>query len=143
MARRAQRALQAKPPSQRQLRVGEALRHALAELLGRGAFRERALREASITVTEVRVGPDLKHATAFVTPLGGGDAGEILEALRRATPYLRAQVARLVPLKFTPDLVFEADTSFDRAARIDALLRALEEGSEPSEESDSEEGPKR
>lgn len=143
MTRRSQRVLQTKVPSQRQLRVGEALRHALAELLGRGAFREPALREASITVTEVRVAPDLRHATAFVMPLGGGEAGEIVEALRRASPYLRAQIARLVPLKFTPDLGFEADASFDRAARIEALLRAAEGEHERDEDAEAEEGTER
>lgn len=113
-------------PSQRQLRVGEALRHALAEMLARGDFRDPVLREISVTVTEVRTSPDLKRATAFVTRLGGGAMDEVLAALARAAPYLKGQLARKVPLKFTPELTFEADESFDRAARIASLLREEE-----------------
>ncbi|MFQ5958453.1 MAG: 30S ribosome-binding factor RbfA [Alphaproteobacteria bacterium] len=111
-----------KVPSQRQLRVGEELRHALAEVLGRGDLRDPGLSGTPVTVTEVRVSPDLRNATAFVVPLGGGDTETVLAALARATPYLRAQVARLVRLKFAPDFAFRADTSFDQASDIDSLL---------------------
>ena len=110
-------------PSQRQLRVGESLRHALAELLARGAIHDPDVQGAAVTVTEVRVSPDLRHATAYVVPLGGGDAATALGGLRRAAPHIRAQVARMVRLKFAPDFAFEADTSFDAASRIEDLLR--------------------
>lgn len=113
-------------PGQRQLRVGEALRHALAELLTRGDFRDPVLREVPITVTEVRTSPDLKHATAFVTRLGGGAMDEVLAALARAQPYLKTQLARKVPLRFTPELAFEADETFEHAARIARLLHGKE-----------------
>ena len=109
-------------PSQRQLRAGEAIRHALAELLNRRELRDPALQETSVTVTEVRMTPDLKTATVFVTPLGGKDAEPVLEALVRAQPFLRRNVAKAVQLKFAPALRFQLDTSFDTAQRIDALL---------------------
>lgn len=116
--------MSAKAPSQRQLRVGEEVRHALAALFERGDFRDPDLASARITVTEVRASPDLRHMTVFVTRLGGGDASALLSALKRATPFLRARVAEAVRLKFTPDLVFRADTAIDQAARIDALLHS-------------------
>jgi len=110
-------------PSQRQLRVGEELRHALAALLERGAVRDPGLGAASITVTEVRVSPDLRNATVYVMPLGGGDAAGALAALTRAAAYLRRLVAGAVRLRYVPALEFRADATFDEAARIDALLR--------------------
>ncbi len=109
-------------PSQRQLRAGEAIRHALAEMLGRRELRDPALHDTSVTVTEVRMTPDLKTANVYVTPLGGKDAETVLEALVRAQPFLRRNVARAVQLKFAPALRFQLDTSFDTAQRIDALL---------------------
>lgn len=112
-----------KQPSQRQLRVGEALRHALSGALERGNLRDPALRNVSITVTEVRASPDLKNATAFVMPLGGEAADEIVEALGRAAPYLRGVIAREVELRHVPRLQFEVDRSFGQADHIDALLR--------------------
>ncbi len=111
-----------RPPGQRQLRVGEELRHALAEIFGRGGLRDPALKNASVTVTEVRISPDLRNATAFVTPLGGGDATALLTALARAAPYVRGQIGRTIRLRFTPAIAFELDTSFDRVSHIDALL---------------------
>lgn len=111
-------------PSQRQLRMGEELRHALAEVMARGDIRDPVLREAPITVTEVRVSPDLRNATVFVTPLGGEKMGEIVAALQRARGYFRARIARMVEAKFVPDLRFEADRSFETARRIEELLRA-------------------
>ncbi len=111
-----------KPPSQRQRRVGEEVRHALAWTIERGDLRDPALAGVSITVTEVRVSPDLKNATAFVTPLGGGDAAPVLDALRRAAPFLRHEIAAQIQIKYVPRLSFEADTSFDEASHIDALL---------------------
>ncbi len=110
-------------PGQRQLRVGEELRHALAEVFTRGGLRDPALKDASVTVTEVRISPDLRNATAFVTPLGGGDAAALLDALARAAPYIRGLIGRMMQLRFTPAIAFELDTSFERASHIDALLR--------------------
>jgi len=115
-----------KQPSQRQLRVGEELRHALAGILERGSLRDPALREVSITVTEVRASPDLKNATVFVMPLGGAAATDIVDALRRAAPYLRGLVAKQVELRHIPRLQFEVDRSFGDAERVDALLRRPE-----------------
>lgn len=116
-----------KAPSQRQLRVGEEIRHALAMIFERGDLRDPALAGRMLTVTEVRVSPDLKNATAFVTPLGGG-TGEtmraILDGLGRAAPHLRHELGRSVRLKFTPRLTFQGDQSFDEAERIDAMLRS-------------------
>ncbi len=117
----------ARTPSQRQLRVGEELRHALAEVLMRGNLRDPDLRDVSVTVTEVRVSPDLRRATAYVLPLGGDATPPVIAALGRAAPYLRGQIARLVRLKFTPALAFEADTAFDYARQIDRLLDTLPE----------------
>jgi ribosome-binding factor A len=108
--------------SQRQLRVGEALRHVLAELLMRGAVHDPLLAEANLTVSEVRMSRDLRHAVAYVTELGGELRGELLEALERAAPYLRGEAARRIHLKYAPTLVFRVDPSFAEAARIDALL---------------------
>jgi ribosome-binding factor A len=108
--------------SQRQLRVGEALRHVLAELLLRGAVHDPLLAAASLTVSEVRVSRDLRHAVAYVTELGGELRPELLAALARAAPYLRGEAARRVHLKYAPELSFRVDPSFAEAARIDAIL---------------------
>jgi ribosome-binding factor A len=115
----------ARPPSQRQLRVGEEIRHALAGIFQRGELHDPELAGIPITVTEVRAGSDLKSATAYVMPLGGGEEPAVLAALRRAAPYLRGQLAREVSLKFTPSLRFELDRSFAEAERIDGLLRHI------------------
>ncbi|MCW5731134.1 MAG: 30S ribosome-binding factor RbfA [Alphaproteobacteria bacterium] len=112
-----------RPQGQRPLRVGEEVRHALAEILSRGDIRDPDLAGASVTVTEVRVSPDLKNATAYVMPLAGRNAEAIMAALERAAPYLRAQVARAVKLRHAPRIGFRLDTSFDQAGRIDAILR--------------------
>ena len=109
-------------PSQRQLRVGTEIRHALSAVLQRGEVRDPDLEDRSITVTEVRMSPDLKNATAFVMPLGGGAADSVLPALRRNAPFLRRCVATAVPLKFTPQLSFQLDRSFEIAGRIDRVL---------------------
>ena len=108
--------------SQRQLRVGEALRHVLAELLMRGTVHDPLLAEANLTVSEVRMSRDLRHAVAYVTELGGDLRGELLEALTRAAPYLRGEAARRIHLKYAPSLTFQVDPSFAEAARIDTLL---------------------
>ena len=108
--------------SQRQLRVGEELRHALAQLLRPGALRDPALADADITVTEVRMSPDLRNATAFVMPLGGANAAEIIAGLKRCTPFLKTRVARALTLRLVPNLVFALDRAFDSAARISGIL---------------------
>jgi ribosome-binding factor A len=111
-----------KPPSQRQLRVAEEIRHVLAGLFERRDFRDPELAEAAITVTEVRVSPDLKHAIVFFSRLGRADVDALLPALKRAAPYLRGQVAHALRLKFAPDLTFQPDRALDYAAKIDRLL---------------------
>src|SRR5271154_3099347 len=108
--------------SQRQLRVGEELRHVLAKILRDGECRDPVLENASITVTEVRMSPDLRNATAFVMPLAGTNATEVVSGLERSATFLRGLVAREVQLRNTPNLVFALDDSFDRADRISALL---------------------
>jgi ribosome-binding factor A len=107
---------------QRQRRVGEQVRHALSRLLRDGGCRDPVLRDASITVTEVRISPDLRNATAYVMPLGGANAADIAAGLKRSTPFLRALVARDLPLRYAPNLIFALDETFDRADRISALL---------------------
>jgi ribosome-binding factor A len=109
-------------PSQRQLRVGEEIRHALIRIFAEAHWRDPDLAGANITLTEVRIGPDLRNATAFVLPFGGGDAARLVAALNRAAPYLRHELGRAVQLRFLPELKFEADSSFDEAARIRARL---------------------
>lgn len=116
----------AKPPSQRQLRVAEEIRHVLAGVFGRGDIRDPELAGETVTVTEVRIGPDLKRATVFVTRLGRTDAAALLPGLRRAAPYLRAVVAKSLRLRVAPDLSFQADTSLDHAMHVDSLLRRPE-----------------
>jgi ribosome-binding factor A len=113
-------------PSQRQLRVGEELRHALARILGRHELRDPVLQEAVVTVTEVRISPDLRNATAFVMPLGGSGAPEVMAALQRGAAFLRGLLAREVPLRYAPQLRFALDTSFEHASRIEALLHRPE-----------------
>lgn len=109
--------------SQRQLRVGEQLRHILAELLLRGELRDPLLAAAMVTVAEVRISRDLRQATVFVTELGGSLRPEVKAALARAAPYLGGVVGRQMNLKYAPHLSFQADPSFAQAARIDDLLR--------------------
>jgi ribosome-binding factor A len=109
-------------PSQRLLRVGEAIRHALAEVLAREELRDPALAGVSLTVTEVRPSPDLRTANVFVLPLGGRDKGEVMEGLGRCAPFLRGQVAKRVHLKFAPDLHFHLDRQFERSDRITQIL---------------------
>ncbi|HEV2264179.1 MAG TPA: 30S ribosome-binding factor RbfA [Stellaceae bacterium] len=111
--------------SPRALRVGEEMRHALARILERG-LHDPALAEVALTVTEVRVSPDLKNATAFVAPLGGSHAAEVMAGLKRAEGYLRRELARTVKLRYAPALHFALDTSFEHASHIDALLRRPE-----------------
>ena len=111
-------------PSQRQLRVGELVRHALAEILARGDLPDPALSKVMITVPEVRMSPDLKIATCYVMPLGGKDPKAAIDALATNAKPLRGEIARRVELKFVPELRFRIDTSFEEGDRIDALLRS-------------------
>jgi ribosome-binding factor A len=113
-------------PSQRPLRVGEELRHALARIFARGELRDPDLVDATLTVTEVRVTPDLKSATAFVMPLAGAREAQTLAALRRSAPFLRRLLAREVRLRHAPVIGFALDTAFAHADRIDAALRRSE-----------------
>ncbi len=98
----------------------------LAHIFRRGGLRDPALQDISLTVSEVRVAPDLKHATVFVMPLGGRNAAEALAGLRRGASYLRTELARAVKLRVAPTLAFELDASFDEASRIEALLHRPE-----------------
>ncbi len=115
-----------KAPSQRQLKVGELIRHALAEIFTRGELMDEVLERHSLTVPEVRMTPDLKLATCFVMPLGGGEADEVVEHLEKHRRYLRGELARRVSLKFMPEIRFKVDSSFERSARIDELLASPE-----------------
>lgn len=113
---------QASGPTQRQLRAGELVRHALVEILREEDFPEEALQGVSVTVTEVRVSPDLRHAIVFAEPLGGGHAGEVIQALNRHARFLRGRLGHAIAMKFTPDLKFVHDESFDEAERISRLF---------------------
>jgi len=129
-----------KAPTQRQLRVGEEIRHVLADVFERGEIRDPAVRGIPITVTEVRISPDLKNATAFVMPLGGTrqQAQEVVEALARAQPFLRRCLAKVIQLRYTPAIIFCVDDSFEQARRIDQLLR---ESGTPSSDTPSSDTP--
>ena len=111
-------------PSQRMLRVAELIRHALADLLSRGTVNDPVLEGRVITVPDVKMSPDLKLATAYIMPLGGGDAGDVLKALDRHRKFLRSEIAHRVTMKFAPDLRFRIDTSFEYGAKIDAILES-------------------
>jgi len=113
-------------PSQRQLRVGEEIRHALAEIFLRTEFHDPALAKAHLTISEVRMSPDLKHAMVFLTKLGNQDVTPLLPALRRVAPFLRAQVAPRLGLRVTPDLKFLPDEALEQATRINKLLHKPE-----------------
>src|SRR5690606_31518697 len=110
-------------PTQRQLRAGELMRHALVDVLREEEISDPAMAGVSVTLTEVRMSPDLRHATCFVEPLGGGDAAAVVDALNRHARFLRGRLGRLIDMKFTPDLKFLHDQTFNEAARMDALFR--------------------
>jgi ribosome-binding factor A len=112
----------AKGPSQRQLKVGELIRHALVEIFSRGEIVDEVLNRHSLTVPEVRMTPDLKLATAYVLTLGGGEASEAVEHLNKHKRFLRGEVARRVNMRYMPELRFKVDTSFEASTRIDELL---------------------
>ena len=111
-------------PSQRALRAGEVIRHAIADILSRGEVHDPVLEGHLVTVPEVRMSPDLKLATIYVMPLGGRDAKAVLDALDRNKRFLRGEIAHRVNLKFAPDIRFRIDERFDEAERIEKLLRA-------------------
>lgn len=110
--------------SVRLLRVGEQVRHALSDVLMRGDVHDDVLASHSVSVTEVRMSPDLRHATVFVKPLGGADEAEVLAALKRNVRFLKGEVAHRVNTKYAADLKFLPDESFDEASHIDTLLRS-------------------
>tara|TARA_A100001391_G_scaffold27419_2_gene14806 strand:- start:1721 stop:2155 length:435 start_codon:yes stop_codon:yes gene_type:complete len=111
-----------KGPSQRQLRAGELIRHALVDILAREELRDPDLDGVLISVTEVRPSPDLRQAKVYVAPLGQGDQERLAAALNRAASYLRGKLGREIDMKFTPQLHFHPDNSFDTASHVDELL---------------------
>jgi ribosome-binding factor A len=113
-------------PSQRQLRVGELVRHALSEILSRGEIADPDLDGVLITVPEVRMSPDLKQATALVMPLGGRNKDKVMAGLERSRKWLRGKVAQRVNLKFSPEIHFRLDTRFEDDDRVNAMLRSPE-----------------
>ena len=116
-----------KGPSQRQLRVAEQVRHALSDMLGRGELRDDAIENTVISVGEVRMSPDLKIATAFVSPLAAKDDDAVVEALNRHAKFIRGRLSpALRQMKYMPEFRFRLDTSFDNMAKIDRLLRSPE-----------------
>ena len=126
MPRHHQRDHSASGASQRQLRVGELIRHALAEMLSRGDIHDPVIEGHMITVPEVAMTPDLRLATIYVMPLGGRDAKPVIEALERNKKFLRGEIARRINLKFAPDIRFRFDERFDEAERIEKILRTPE-----------------
>ncbi len=110
--------------SQRQLRVGEEVRHILSSHLQHGFPLDETLQDTSVTITEVRMSADLKHAFAFVMPLGGDKLNEVVEALNRVRPMLRTHLSKIMRLKFVPNLHFEADKSFEVASHINKILHS-------------------
>jgi ribosome-binding factor A len=113
-------------PSQRALRAGELVRHAVAEILSRGNLHDAVLTSHLITVPEVRMSPDLRLATIYVMPLGGKDAKDVLAALERHKKFLRGEIAHRINLKFAPDVRFRIDERFAEAERIEKILRTPE-----------------
>lgn len=124
MSRRAPPHSSGTGPRQRQLRVAEEIRHILAGILMRGELRDPALLGVSVTVSEVRISPDLKNATVYCLPFGKATVADVLKGLNRSAPYLRSQVGHALNLRYTPTLAFVADQSFDEARHIDELLRS-------------------
>ncbi len=124
--------------SQRQLRVGELVRHALADILGRGGVHDPVLEGHLITVPEVQMTADLRLATIYVMPLGGRDVTDVIAALERNKKFLRGEIARRVNLKFAPDIRFRVDERFDEAERIEKLLRTPTVQRDLAHESDEE-----
>lgn len=127
-------------PGQRQLRVGEEIRHALTEIVARDHLDDPDLRGRMVTVTQVSVSPDLRNATAFVTPFGGGEADKLVAALNRAQGYFRRELVRLVKLQFAPAIRFRADQTFEQASRIERLLHDPVVARDLAKSNDEDEG---
>jgi len=127
-------------PTQRMLRVGELVRHALADLFTRGEIEDPALEGKVLTVPEVRMTPDLKLANAYVMPLGGVGAAEVIEALNRHRRFIRGRIAPGLDLKFAPDLKFFVDDTFDAYGRIDALLKSERVARDLDRQGDADDG---
>jgi ribosome-binding factor A len=128
-------------PSQRQLRVGEALRHAIAQILSRNEIRDPDLESISVTITQVKPSADMRYATVYCEPLGGQHAKEIVAALNRHKGFVRGQMGHLIETKFTPELRFVEDDSFAEAQKIETILkseRVSRDLSAQDEESDSD-----
>jgi len=125
-------------PVQRQLRVGELVRHALADMLTRGDVHDPVIEGHMITIPEVQVTADLRLATIYVMPMGGRDAKEVVAAFERNKKYLRTEIAHRINLKFAPDIRFRVDDRFAEAERIDRLLRSPEVKRDLDHDKDSE-----
>jgi ribosome-binding factor A len=128
-------------PTQRQLRVGEMLRHALAEVLRRGEIRDPDLAGVSVTITQVKPSPDMRHATVFCEPLGGQNAKQVIAALNKHKGFLRGELGHAITMKFTPDLRFVEDESFAEAQKIETILkssRVQRDLAQPDDGSDGE-----
>jgi ribosome-binding factor A len=128
-------------PSQRQLRVGEMLRHALSQILQRGEIRDPDLEGVSVTVTQVKPSGDMRHATVFVEPLGGKNAPEVIAALNRCAKFLRGEMGHMITLKFTPDLRFVEDKSFAEAQKIETILKSSRVQADLKRDENEEDGP--
>lgn len=115
-----------RPPSQRQLKAGELIRRALAEIIAKEHLRDPALKGVSVTISEVRASPDLKHAIVFAAPLGGGDLEGVIAALNRCSKFLRGRLGKEMEMKSTPALKFVPDISFDTASEMQELLNRPE-----------------
>jgi ribosome-binding factor A len=126
MKRRSRGGKEGAAPSQRQLRAAEVVRHALVDIVQREDLRDADLKGVYVTIGEVRASPDLKHMTAFVSSLGPGDPQVVANGLTRIAPFLRGRLARNIALKFTPELHFQPDVSYEEARHIDELLASPE-----------------
>ena len=129
-------------PSQRQLRVGEILRHAVAEILARGEVRDPDLEGVSVTVTQAKPSPDMRHAVIYCEPLGGRNADRVIGALNRHRGFIRGQLGHMIRLKFTPDLRFVEDESFAEAEKIETILKSarVQRDLKPVDADDGEDG---
>jgi ribosome-binding factor A len=142
MSRPSHQSRRAAGPSNRQLRAGELIRHALVEILHEEDLADPALADVSVTLSQVKVSPDLKHAICFVEPLGGTNSAEVVAGLNRASRFLRGKLGHIIDMRFTPSLKFVHDDSFDAAAHMNALLsdprvrRDIEAPSEPEDRGD-------
>ena len=133
-----------KGPSQRQLRVGENVRHALIQLLQRGEIQDDVLQKTVISISEVSMSPDLKIATCYISPLGGGDSKPIIKALAANAKFIRGKVSpALNQMKYMPEFRFREDTSFNNYAKIDALLHSPQVQRDLDEDDDIDEEPKK